>query len=77
MYPRSPTVLLELPISIVEGADLACFQPSRNAVKVEGVLDRADILVSHAIRRLVGTRAPEPKEDVRCKFPTRLCIPHW
>ena len=33
-----PAVLLEFPISIVQGADMAGFQPSRYAVEMEGVL---------------------------------------
>lgn len=32
------TVLLELPVSIVERAHLSCLEPSRDAVKVEGVI---------------------------------------
>lgn len=35
---RSSSVLLELPVSVVEGADLTCLEPTRDAVKVEGVL---------------------------------------
>ena len=34
-----PTVLLELPVSVVERADLAGLQPSRDAVEVECVLE--------------------------------------
>lgn len=33
-----PPILLELPIPVVEGADLAGLEPSRDAVEVEGVL---------------------------------------
>jgi hypothetical protein len=35
-----PTILLELPVSVVERADLASLEPSRNAVEVECVLQR-------------------------------------
>lgn len=34
------TVFLELPVSVVQWAHLAGLQPSRDAVEVEGVLDR-------------------------------------
>jgi hypothetical protein len=34
----STTILLELPISIVEWADLTCLQPSGDAVEMKGVL---------------------------------------
>lgn len=37
---RSSSVLLELPVSVVEGADLTCLEPTRDAVEVEGVLRR-------------------------------------
>ena len=33
-----PTVLLELPVAVVERADLTCLEPARDAVEVEGVL---------------------------------------
>jgi hypothetical protein len=35
---RLSAVLLELPVSVVKGADLSCLEPSRDAVEVEGVL---------------------------------------
>jgi hypothetical protein len=31
-------VLLEFPVSVVQGADLTSLQPTRDAVEVEGVL---------------------------------------
>ncbi len=36
--PSSATVLLEFPVSVVQGADLAGLQPSGDAVEVEGML---------------------------------------
>lgn len=36
----STTILLELPISVIEWADLTRLQPSRNAVEVESVLEQ-------------------------------------
>ena len=50
--PFSPAVLLELPLGVVEGADLAGLQPAGDAVEVEGV-------VAHAPgdRALLGRRA--------------------
>ena len=38
LIEQLPAILLELPIPVVEGTDLAGFEPSRNAVEVEGVL---------------------------------------
>jgi hypothetical protein len=35
---RLPSVLLELPVSVVEWAYLSGLEPSRDAVEVEGVL---------------------------------------
>jgi hypothetical protein len=35
---RLATILLELPVAVVERADLARLQPARDAVEVEGVL---------------------------------------
>ena len=34
----SPAVLLELPVTVVERADLTCLEPAGDAVEVEGVL---------------------------------------
>ena len=36
--PFSPAVLLELPLGVVEGADLAGLQPAGDAVEVEGMV---------------------------------------
>lgn len=41
MQFRLVPVLLEFPLSIVERTDLPCFQPSRDAVKVEGMVAHA------------------------------------
>lgn len=47
---KSSTILLELPILIVKGTHLTRFQPSGNAMEVEGVLQRiAKTTVSRAI----------------------------
>lgn len=40
-----PTVLLELPISIVQWADLTGLQPSRYTMEVESMLREEDMLV--------------------------------
>lgn len=45
LSPRLPTVLLELPISVVERTHLTRLQPSGNAVEVEGVLQLSVMLV--------------------------------
>lgn len=37
---RLPSVLLELPVSVIEWAYLSGLEPSRDAVEVEGVLKR-------------------------------------
>jgi hypothetical protein len=48
-----PTILLELPVSVVERADLASLEPSRDAVEVESVLQ-------HRVRRAAaGFRVPQ------------------
>jgi len=33
-----PSVLLEFPVTIIQRADLACLEPARDAVEMEGVL---------------------------------------
>jgi hypothetical protein len=38
LAPGLPAVLLELPVAVVERADLSCLEPSRDAVEVEGML---------------------------------------
>lgn len=43
-----PTILLELPVSVVERADLAGLEPSRDAVEVEGVLQRSWLMVARS-----------------------------
>ena len=45
------TILLKLPISVVERANLAGFQPSGDAVEVEGVL-----VAEHQLGTELGTR---------------------
>ncbi len=40
-YLVSSSVLLELPLAIVEGADLARLEPARDTVEVESVVTRA------------------------------------
>ena len=36
-------ILLELPVSVVQGTDLTGFQPTRDAVEVEGVLSERSV----------------------------------
>jgi hypothetical protein len=59
-------VLLELPVSVVQGADLSGLQPAGNAVEVKCVLCR----VSDHILKPVFWR------NSRCKFPKPLYTPH-
>jgi hypothetical protein len=49
---RLPSVLLELPVSVVERAYLSGLEPSRDAVEVECVLQRGDRQVSYDIHGL-------------------------
>ena len=42
--PPSSSVLLEFPVPVVQGADLSCLQPARDAVEVEGVLLKRKVL---------------------------------
>jgi hypothetical protein len=39
MRIESPAIFLKLPISVVQWTDMSSFQPSRDAVKVESVLE--------------------------------------
>jgi hypothetical protein len=39
----SPAILLELPVTVVQWADLAGLQPSRYAVEVESVLGKVSV----------------------------------
>jgi hypothetical protein len=64
---RLTAILLELPISVVEGANLAGLQPTGNAVEVEGVLAAHCQLL----------RREEWIDNLRCRFPRLLCIPRW
>ena len=36
--PRSSSVLLEFPVSVVEWTDLSCLKPARDTMKVKSVL---------------------------------------
>lgn len=62
------TVLLEFPVSVVQGADLTRLQPSRDAVEMEGMLVyvRAD-----------SQRKTRRKWNVRYRYPKQRYIPHW
>merc|ERR1719384_1185630 len=51
--PCSPPILLKLPLAIVQGADLPSLQPTRDAMKVEGVI--ADAPSHGALLAGVGT----------------------
>ena len=59
-------ILLELPISVVEGANLAGLEPAGNAVEMESML------APH--RQLI--RYKECMVLLRCRFPMLQCIPH-
>jgi len=58
-------VLLELPISVVEGANLASLQPSGDTMEMEGVL------ATHSQSLLMEAW----KSLLRCKFPMQQCTP--
>ena len=60
-------VLLELPISVVEGANLASLQPSGDTMEMEGVL------ATHSQSLLMEAW----KSLLRCKFPMQQCTPRW
>jgi hypothetical protein len=60
-------VLLELPISVVEGANLASLQPSGDTMEMEGVL------ATHSQSLLMEAR----KSLLRCKSPMQQCTPRW
>ena len=62
----SSSVLLKLPVSIVQRTDLPCLQPTRDAVEVKCVL--------HRLRSVVLT-CQEQLVTVRCRFPTPPCTP--
>jgi len=60
--PASAAVLLELPVAVVERADLSGLEPSRDAVEMEGVL----LTVS-------ARRRNSARSDSHCKGPRRSC----
>jgi hypothetical protein len=60
-------ILLELPISVVEGTDLAGLEPAGDAVEMESML---------APRRQL-LHCKEFMVLLRCRFPMLQCIPHW
>lgn len=53
---RSTTILLELPVPVVERTHLACLQPSGNAMEVESVITYApgDCALLTRSRGLIG-----------------------
>lgn len=59
-------ILLELPISVVEGANLAGLEPAGDAVEMESML------APH--RQLIHYK--ECMVLLRCRFPMLQCIPH-
>jgi hypothetical protein len=59
-------ILLELPISVVEGADLTGLEPPRDAVEMESMLaPRRQMIYCKELMILL-----------RCRFPMPQCIPH-
>lgn len=56
------TILLEFPISIVKRADLSGFEPSRNAVEMEGMLPRTSVM-SNTLDRCVAYVADSPRDS--------------
>ena len=55
-YERKKDLLLELPLPVVEGTDLASLEPARDAVEVERVLNtrhiHAEYMLHNGIREL-------------------------
>jgi len=45
-HNKLPSIFLEFPVPIVERTDLTCLEPTRDAVKMEGVLDM-ELAVCH------------------------------
>ncbi len=60
-------ILLELPISVVERADLAGLEPAGDAVEMESMLAQRCQLI----------RYKECMVLLHCRFPMLQCIPHW
>lgn len=59
-------ILLEFPLTIVQGAHLSCLEPTRNAVKVEGMIANAPghMTLLRCGRRLVGLTLDAQVHDV-------------
>jgi hypothetical protein len=54
LHHASTTVFLELPVSVVQWADLSSFQPTRDAMKVKRMLDGSRVSLPAGKKREVG-----------------------
>jgi hypothetical protein len=59
-------ILLELPISVVEGADLTGLEPPGDAVEMESMLAPRRQMIHYEEFMIL----------LRCRFPMLQCIPH-
>lgn len=64
------TVLLELPVPVVQGTDLASLEPARDAVEVECVL----LQTRQRKQNPAGQEGLYRAALLHCRFPMRLCI---